>query len=65
MMRSRTPVLKILASLLLLVLSLAGCQKKLAIVDSALIQNPRDPAVVDGQLENGFSYFLRLSLIHI
>lgn len=59
MMRSRTPVLKILASLLLLVLSLAGCQKKLAIVNSALIQNPRDPAVVDGQLDNGFSYFLR------
>lgn len=51
--------LKGLALLLLLLVTVMGCQKKLVVVDSALIQNPRDPAVINGQLDNGFSYFLR------
>ncbi len=38
---------------------LCGCQTTPYAIDDALLENPRDPGIVSGELDNGFRYYLR------
>lgn len=46
-------------SLLFFAVCLSACQHRLNIVDPALTDNPQDPGILSGTLDNGFSYHLR------
>lgn len=44
---------------ILSLLILTACQPRMLLIDPAMSNNPQDPAVLSGVLDNGFSYYLR------